>query len=214
MEMWERVKQRFEDYRIVKLFYGDSGTGKTAAFHWITQECKDMKICLYKTPAHVLKGVPDYIKVIQNIREAEIGDTIFFDDIALFFLSRASTSGPNKEISSYLSICRQSKHNVILSIQSMALLDKNFFRTKGFTIIQKSTVDSLSTIMQDKEEWQPGLIKGYQKIKSRAIFPDYFKFYTYIHSENCLVRSGLAKYWTTTISEPFREWYRTETNSI
>lgn len=203
---WDQIQEVLEDHTIIKILYGPSGSGKTVMMYYLFELLKE-KVYLPYLPESLNQFLPSYICVVPQIRDVPHDSVLGLDDLGIHFLARDSGTETSKLISKYLTICRQSGHNIFLAIQNAALLDVNFFRSKEFFIFQKTTRFAGRLILHEREENKDFLYYGHLHLLQNIPLA-FLKYYSYIFDFNVFFRVGLPSFWNPILSVPYRDYYR------
>lgn len=84
--------------------------------------------------------MPDWIKVIENIRELENDSLVLIDEGGIFFSSRNSMSNANKLLSELILIARHKNLSVLFITQNSSNLDINILRQADFLVLKPSSL--------------------------------------------------------------------------
>ena len=148
------------------LLVGASGSGKThTAFYILWKWFPTYYIALYRYPQHALNALPKEIKdrafsfeeyeelVIKGEQARLEGKKVivFFDDTALFLLSRSGKNQLNVEVVQNMTIARQNNLCFLIAVQNLILLEKGML--ESMNQFQLRTKMSYTQSVTEREEY-------------------------------------------------------------
>ena len=149
------------------LLVGASGSGKThIAFYILWKWFPKDYIALYRYPQRALLALPKEIRdrafSFEEYRElVVIGEKarkegkkviVFFDDIALFLLSRSGKNQLNMEVVQNMTIARQNNICFLIAVQNLILLEKGML--ESMNQFQLRTKMSYTQSVTEREEYR------------------------------------------------------------
>lgn len=194
----------------VVIYWGTGRSGKTGKM-WadLEEHFDDRNVAMFRYPPELLTPIGDErYRSVQTIGKIEIGDVAVFDDVALYLMARNWTSGESKVFVQWLSIISHKDVVVLMSVQSLRLLDVLVFEPQAVTLVQKFV--EYESIPLERDEYQAKAIIGNLALES-------FKFeafkrnsqdwkqYSYVHRFSGVCRSFLVPWWSDKYSKPYRE---------
>ncbi|MGV8161986.1 MAG: hypothetical protein ACP5N2_01480 [Candidatus Nanoarchaeia archaeon] len=193
---WKRLK---ESDSLIGIVVGARGSGKSAVALCIMEELQGNKENYYAM-GFKSKDIPNWINVVEDIKEIENNSFVIIDEGGILFSSRESMSDSNKFLSELLFIARHKDLSILFISQNSSNIEVNTLRQADFLILKKSSL----------------LQKDFERKKISDIYTKYseeFNKYkntkkaSLIYSDEFVgfVQSELPTFWSTKVSKGFRD---------
>ena len=198
---------------------GAGGSGKTDKSFFILDEWfPDEEVYLLNYPPSVIAKFPPVLRRRSHSFSgfSEIAGKkgiVFFDDVALHFLSRSSGASGNKELVRMLTIARHNDWRFIITSQNSILNDKGMFEALDqFSLRCRMTLTQTFT---EREEFQDLQLSVNHLIESRAgTHYTQTRPYAYCAETGELFKFPRWQHMTETISKPYKGAYLDEDSNI
>ncbi|MGV8169243.1 MAG: hypothetical protein ACP5N3_04270 [Candidatus Nanoarchaeia archaeon] len=193
---WKRLR---ESDSLIGIVVGARGSGKSAVALSIMEELQGSKENYYAM-GFKSKDLPDWINVVEDVKELENNSFVVIDEGGILFSSRDSMSDSNKFLSELLFIARHKDLTILFISQNSSNIEVNTLRQADFLILKKS-----SLLQKDFERKKVSDIytkysenfSKYKNVKGASlVYSD--EFVGFINNE-------LPTFWTTKVSKGFRE---------
>lgn len=202
---WEKVLKHPRIYVII----GHRKTGKSAAAHAIVEYLKFkynlngylLNVFGTPIPPKKLSLLPTWMKVINELDEAEKNSVILIDEAYLKFHARTSMREASSRVQTdkLLELSRQKMLSMVFVTQRATKLDKNILEGADTYLIKG--IHSLQ-VQYERSFLRTILEEAYKVLKT--VPPDKLPQYVYVYSETDGVSSlkniGVASYWSEGLS--------------
>jgi len=192
----------------IVLFWGTSGSGKTAAMWTALEDCRIHRPkAMYRYPEELLKPLDSLsgagYRSIRNLSEVGVDEDLVLDDTALYLFSRNWSSKDSKAFIEFLSIARHKDVVVWLTCQSLRLLDVLVFEPVELLLVQKFI--DFESVPLERDEYQVRAMVGNLTLEDmRLLDPVGFKSYSYVHRFGGVWQTFLVPFWNSLYSKPYR----------
>ena len=198
---------------------GAGGSGKTdKSFFVLDNWFPEEEVFLLNYPPSVIAKFPPHMrKRCHSFTSFEEisgkSGIVFFDDVALHFLSRSSGASGNKELIRMLTIARHNDWRFIITSQNSILNDKGLFEALDqFSLRCRMTLTQTFT---EREEFQDVQLMVNNLIESRAgTHYTQTRPYAYCPETEELFRFPRWEHMTEDISKPYKGVYLDENSNI
>ncbi len=182
----------------IGIILGARGSGKSAFGIKFLENFKAKKNKKIYAMGFKETEMPDWIKVVESVKELGNNAFVLIDEGGILFSSRDAMSNSNKLLSELILIARHKNLSILFITQNSSNLDVNILRQADFLVLKPS-----SLLQKDFE--RKIVQKLYEKAES-----DFEKFkedkgLTHIYSSNFVgfISNPLPSFWGTSISKSF-----------
>ena len=187
----------------VVVFLGSGKTGKSATLFSVCEMFfSDRKKCLLETYDFDRSLFPGYA-VYWDLENIPPGSVVVIEDAARIFSSRGS--GSRADLDGWLSLISHRDIVVLISVQSTAILDLQFFRTQRVIFMHKRVWDTdLRFERPELQELQAAANLRLQEACAR--YPDMDpRIFTYCSDYDEVILVPLVSWWTDAQSHYLRD---------
>ncbi|MDO5853584.1 MAG: hypothetical protein Q4Q62_05995 [Thermoplasmata archaeon] len=185
------------------LFLGSGKTGKSATlFSTVELFFPDRKKCLLETWDFDRGLFPGY-SVFWDLENIPPGSVVVIEDAARVFSSRGSAS--RTDLDGWLSLISHRDIVVLISVQSTAILDLQFFRTQRVVFMHKRVWDT--DLKFERPELQSlQMTANLRLAEAAAIHPEMDpRVFTYCSDSDEVLVIPLVDWWTDAQSHYLRD---------
>lgn len=193
----------------VLVYWGTGRSGKTATLwsHLDDYVSRDRGIAMFRYPEHLIEPVRENMEIrcVRRLVEIEVGEAVVFDDVALYLFSRNWGSKESKEFIEWLTVISHKDVLVMMSVQSLRLLDVLVFEPQELTLIQKHI--DYEAIPLERAEYQIKALIGnlaLQLVRESGYVGD-MRGVSYCHRFGGTLENCLVPWWSDEYSKPYRE---------
>lgn len=187
----------------VILFLGSGKTGKSATLFSLCELFfPDRRHCLLETWEFDPRIFPGY-DVVGDLEQIPPGSVVVIEDAARVFSSRGSAS--RTDLDGWLSIISHRDIVVLLSVQSTAILDLQFFRTQRVIIMHKRVWDT--DLKFERPELQSLQLTANLRLAEAAVrYPSLDpRVFTYCSDTDEVLMMPLVPWWSDRQSHYLRD---------
>lgn len=193
---WKRLR---ESDSLIGIVVGARGSGKSAVALSIMEELQGNKENYYAM-GFKSKDLPDWIKVVEDIKEIENNSFVVIDEGGILFSSRDSMSDSNKFLSELLFIARHKDLTILFISQNSSNIEVNTLRQADFLILKKSSLLQKDFERKKISDIYTKYSEDFSKYKNMKgaslIYSD--EFVGFVHNE-------LPTFWSAKVSKGFRD---------
>jgi hypothetical protein len=163
-------------------------------------EFGDRPKAMFRYPERLLVGRENYFPV-SKVDAIPCSTVAFFDDVGLYLLSRDFKSGESKDFVKWLTIASHKDIVVLMTVQSLRLLDVLVFEPQDIFIMQKWI--GLEAIKLEREEYKETLLMGNMMLDE---IPEVDrKAFSWCPRVGEFFINGLVSFWSSAYSKPYRD---------
>jgi hypothetical protein len=188
----------YQNRSTVGLILGARGTGKSAMGMRLLENFKVKTNKKIYALGFKEESLPQWIKVVKDIKEIENDAVILIDEGGIEFSSRKAMSNANKILSEILLIARHKDLSVIFITQNSANLEINVIRQADYLILKPSSLLQKDFERKKIKDVYTEVEKEFEELEDPGL--------TYIYSSNYLgfVSNKLPNFWNEKVSKSYK----------
>lgn len=210
-EEWERILSPPKSILII----GHKGFGKSALGYAILEyyaKKHGLRAYLVNTyapkpiPPEKLRALPEWITVVNNLRDVPPNSAILYDEAYTRFHARRTMTSESPVMDAIVELSRQKRHSIIWIAQESSKIDKNIVSSIDVLIIKNTTLFRINDEREVVKEYSKKALKAFSKIKSLEDKKKYAYVCDLINDFEGMKVNGLPSFWSDELSKFNEGW--------